>query len=325
MRNFVLHYLVFNLDKGHNIWYIITSYVKTGDFMDYIEILIQAVIQGLTEFLPVSSSGHLSVAQHFMSIEDEGLTVSIFLHTGTLIAVLIAFRRAVWGMIREFFLSLADIFTLRFSWRDMNDDRRMLFMVMLATAIMLPAVLFRDFFEAPFSDGDIIFEGAAFIFTAMLLFMADSCVKGVRTPAEMRVRDALTVGFFQIIALFPGVSRSGSTISAGLFTGLSRKTAVTFSFMLSLPAVGGATLLEVRELMQVGDETTAGNINRLILGGGMLVSMIVGLFAIKLVKLLIKKEKFKIFAIYVLTLGILCVAWGIFENLTGYTFILNQL
>jgi undecaprenyl-diphosphatase len=286
--------------------------------MDYIIILIQAVIQGLTEFLPVSSSGHLSVVQHFMNVQEEGLTVSIFLHTGTLIAVCIAFREAVWGMIREFFLTIFDIFTLKFSWRDMNGDRRMLFMVLLATAVMLPMLLVIDFFTAPVNDGDIIFEGAAFMFTAVMLFMADSCVKGVKNPDEMRIKDALTVGFFQIIALFPGVSRSGSTISAGLFCGLSRKTAVTFSFMLSLPAVGGATLLEVRELAING--TAESSINWLALGIGMVVSMIVGLFAIKLVKLLIKKEKFKIFAIYVLTLGILCVIWGVFENITGITF-----
>jgi undecaprenyl-diphosphatase len=292
--------------------------------MDYITILIQAVIQGLTEFLPVSSSGHLSVAQHFMNVEEEGLTVSIFLHAGTLLAVFIAFWGTVWGMIREFFLSIADIFTLRFSFKNMNDDRKMLFMVMFATSLLLPAVLFRWFFEAPFNDGDIIFEGAAFIFTAVLLFFADSCVKGIKNPADMQVKDALMVGLFQIIALFPGVSRSGSTISAGLFCGLSRKTAVTFSFMLSIPAVGGATLLEVRELMRGGEEeVTAGNINWLIMGIGMLVSMVVGLFAIKLVKFLIKKEKFKIFAIYVLTLGILCLGWGVFENLTGISFRLN--
>jgi undecaprenyl-diphosphatase len=286
--------------------------------MDYIIILIQAVIQGFTEFLPVSSSGHLSVAQHFMNVEEEGLTVSIFLHLGTLFAILIAFREAVWGMLREFFLTIADIFTFRFTFKEMNGDRKMLFLVTLATVMLIPAALLKDFFTAPMNDGDIIFEGAAFIFTAILLFMADSCVKGIKSPAEMQAKDALTIGFFQIIALFPGVSRSGSTISAGLFCGLSRKTAVTFSFMLGIPAIAGASLLEIRELVQTGSES-AGNINWLILGIGMLVSMIVGLFAIKLVKLLIKKEKFKIFAIYVLTLGILCVAWGIFENITDIT------
>ena len=286
--------------------------------MDYITILIQAIIQGLTEFLPVSSSGHLSVAQHFMDIEEEGLTISIFLHTGTLLAIFIAFRRAVWGMIREFFLTFADIFKGDFAWKGMNDDRRMMFMVIISTTLLVPVMFVSKFFTAPMGDGDIIFEGAAFIFTATLLFMADSCVKGVKPPSEMQVKDALTIGFFQIIALFPGVSRSGATISSGLFCGLSRKTAVTFSFMLGIPAIMGATLLEAREIAMTGGLATIDNAPAL--GIGLVVSMLVGLFAIKLVKILIKKEKFKIFAIYTLVLGTLCVIWGVFENITGIGF-----
>jgi len=298
--------------------------------MDYIIILIQAVIQGLTEFLPVSSSGHLSVVQHFFDVGEAGLTLSIFLHFGTLIAVLVAFRGAVGGMIKEFFLSIADIFTLKFTrkeyrffGKDINDDRRMLFMVILGTLLLIPVVFIKDFFTAPMNDSDIIFEGAAFIFTATLLFMADSCVKGIKTPKEMQVKDALLVGFFQIIALFPGVSRSGSTISAGLFGGLSRKTAVTFSFMLGIPAILGACLLEVRELSRDGGlelSALTNDYSWVVLGMGLVVSMIVGLLAIKLVKLLIKKQKFKIFAIYTLTIGVLCIAWGVFETVTGTTF-----
>jgi undecaprenyl-diphosphatase len=165
------------------------------------------------------------------------------------------------------------------------------------------------------NQDSIIFEGVAFMFTAMLLFLADSCVKGVKRGSDMTVKDALVVGFFQIIALFPGVSRSGSTISAGLFRGLSRKTAVTFSFMLSIPAVTGATVFETRAFLK--DGYMVESVNWLALGIGLFVSMIVGLFAIKLVKLLIKREKFKIFAIYVMTLGVLCVIWGVFEHITG--------
>ena len=203
----------------------------------------------------------------------------------------------------------------------MNDDRKMLFMVIVATLLLIPAVLVKDFFTAPMSDGDIIFEGGAFIFTAILLFMADSCIKGVKNPAEMQLKDTFTVGFFQIIALFPGVSRSGATISAGLFCGLNRKTAVTFSFLLGIPAIAGASFLEIMELSEAGGMAALGeSVNILALGIGLVVSMLVGLFAIKLVKLLIKREKFKIFAIYVLTLGLLCVIWGIFENITEITF-----
>ena len=291
--------------------------------MEYITILIQAIIQGLTEFLPVSSSGHLSIAQHFMDVGEESLTVSIFLHVGTLIAVFIAFRRDVWGMFCEFFLSFYDIIRGKFSWYGMNDNRRMLFMVIAATLLLLPVMLVKDFFTAPMLDDDIIFEGAALIFTATMLFMADSCVKGIKPASEIHLKDALTVGFFQVIALFPGVSRSGSTISAGLFCGLSRKTAVTFSFMLGIPAILGASILEIRELTGEASGVNAVSMNWFALGLGLVVAMIVGLMAIKLVKMLIRKEKFKIFAIYTLTLGILCIVWGIFENITGFTFRLS--
>jgi len=278
--------------------------------MDYIKIAVQAVIQGLTEFLPVSSSGHLSVAAHFMNVGEQSLALSVFLHIGTLLAVIIAFREDVWGMIREFFLTFADLFRGKFSFKNMNGDRRMLFMVIAATILLVPAVLVKDYFTAPAVDNDIIFEGAAFIFTATLLFMADGCVKGVKKYADIKTADAATVGVFQIIALFPGVSRSGSTISAGLFCGFSRKTAVTFSFMLGIPAILGASILEVREI-------AAFDFDKAAMAIGLVISMLVGLFAIKLVKLLIKKEKFKIFAVYTVTLGAACVIWGIFERLTG--------
>ena len=289
--------------------------------MEYIIVLIQAVIQGLTEFLPVSSSGHLSVIQHFMDIDslEEGLFTMIVLHLGTLLAVFIAFRKAVWGMIREFFLTIADICTGKFSWRGMNGDRRMMFMVIAATALLFPASLLSQFFSAPVGDRDIVFEGVAFVFTATLLFLADSCVKGVKADKDITLKDALTIGFFQVIALFPGVSRSGSTISAGLFRGLSRKTAVTFSFMLSIPAVIGATVFEGRAFLRDGGGVFD-DVNWLAMGMGLLVSMIVGLFAIKLVKLLVKREKFKVFAIYVMTIGVLCIIWGAFEHITGITF-----
>jgi len=283
--------------------------------MDYIKIVIQAVIQGLTEFLPVSSSGHLSVAAHFMNVGEESLSLSIFLHLGTLLAVLIAFRADVWGMIREFFLSIADVFTLKFSVKNMNGDRKMLFMVILGTLLLFPAVLFKDYFAAPAEDGDIIFEGAAFVFTATLLFMADGCVKGIKKYEDIKASDALTVGIFQVLALFPGVSRSGSTISSGLFCGFSRKTAVTYSFMLGIPAILGATVLDFRNINGL-------EFNKAALAIGFFISMFVGLFAIRLVKWLVKKEKFKIFAAYTLILGLACVIWGVFEKVTGISFTL---
>ena len=279
---------------------------------DIISVIIQGIIQGLTEFLPVSSSGHLSVAQHFMNVEEGSMTLSVVLHLGTLIAVIVAFHKRIWGMIKEFFLSLRDIFKGQFSWRDMNDDRRMMIMVIIATLILVPFVLVKDFFTSVTGDGDIIFEGCAFLFTALVLFLSDACVKGKKTGKDMKIKDAITVGLFQCVALFPGVSRSGSTISAGLFCGLTRETAAAFSFILGIPAILGSAMLEGIDVIKAGEP-----IDMLPLAIGAVVAAVVGLLAIKLVQIIIKNDKFKIFGIYTLLLGIACIGIGIFENVTG--------
>ena len=279
---------------------------------EYISIIIQGIIQGLTEFLPISSSGHLSVAQHFLGIEEAGLLISIVLHLGTLVAVFIAFYKDIWGIIKEFFLTIKDIFTGKFSWKDMNDSRRMLFMVIIATLILVPAYFVKDFFTCMEGDGDIIFEGCAFMFTALLLFLSDACVKGFKTGKDMRIRDAVAVGLFQCVALFPGVSRSGSTITSGLFCGLTRETAVKFSFILGIPAILGGSVLEIKDAIDSGTEF---DIPILLIG--FVVAAAVGVLSIKLVSLVAKKNKIKWFGVYVLILGLLCVGTGLYETITG--------
>ncbi len=283
--------------------------------MDIISVIIQGIIQGLTEFLPVSSSGHLSVAQHFMNVGEESLLISIVLHLGTLVAVFIAFGKTILGIIKEFFLSIRDIVKGEFSWKNMNDERRMMVMIIIATLILVPVYLFKDFFTSVEGDGDIIFEGCAFIFTAILLILSDACVKGYKTGKDISVKDAITVGLFQCVALFPGVSRSGSTTTAGLFCGLTRETAVTFSFILGIPAILGGSLLEIKEVVETGAE-----IDIVPLAVGFAVAAVVGFLSIRLVKLVIKNDKFKIFGIYTLILGILCIGTGIYENITGTHF-----
>lgn len=279
---------------------------------EYISIIIQGIIQGLTEFLPISSSGHLSVAQHFLGIEEAGLLISIVLHLGTLVAVFIAFYKDIWGLIKEFFLTIKDIFTGKFSWKNMNDSRRMLFMVIIATLILVPAYFVKDFFTCMEGDGDIVFEGCAFMFTALLLFLSDACVKGFKTGKDMKIRDAVAVGLFQCVALFPGVSRSGSTITSGLFCGLSRETAVKFSFILGIPAILGGSVLEIKDVLESGME-----LNVPLLLTGFIVATTVGVLSIKLVSLVTKKNKFKWFGVYVLILGLLCVGAGVYETVTG--------
>ncbi len=283
--------------------------------MDYITVIIQAVVQGLTEFLPVSSSGHLSVLQHITGIDGEAAVVlSIVLHMGTLVAVFAAFWDTIWGMIKEFFLTIRDIFTGRFSWKDMNSNRKMMFMVIIATAILVPVYFFEDFFTGRQGDGDIVFEGVAFLFTAMLLFLSDSCSNGKKLGKDMKLKDGITVGLFQCVALFPGVSRSGSTTAAGLFCGLEKQTAITFAFILGIPAILGGGVLELGDALNsdVGLDWIA-------LGIGFVVAAVVGFIAIKLVSWLIKKDRFKIFGVYTLILGLACVSAGIWEHITGNT------
>lgn len=283
--------------------------------MDIVTVIIQAVVQGLTEFLPVSSSGHLSVVQHITGIDGEAaLILSIVLHVGTLAAVFAAFYKTIFSMIKEFFLTIRDIFTGKFSWSGMNGDRRMMFMVIIATVILVPFYLFKDFFTGRQGDGDIVFEGVAFMFTAMLLFISAKCSKGEREGKDMTVKDAVTVGLFQCAALFPGVSRSGSTTAAGLMRGLSKETAVTYSFILGIPAILGGSVLELGDAIHSEME-----LDWAALGIGFVISAVMGFAAIKLVSWLLKKDRFVIFGVYTAIIGVLCTAGGLWEHITGNT------
>jgi len=191
----------------------------------------------------------------------------------------------------------------------------MMFMVIIATLILVPVYLIKDFFTSVEGDGDIIFEGCAFLFTALLLFLSDACVKGYKTGKDMSVKDAITVGLFQCVALFPGVSRSGSTTTAGLFCGLTRETAVTYSFILGIPAILGGSILELGDAVSSGVE-----LDFILLIVGFCAAAITGFLSIVLVKLIIKHDKFKIFGVYTLILGILCIGYGIFELVTNTHF-----
>ncbi|MCL2089411.1 MAG: undecaprenyl-diphosphate phosphatase [Oscillospiraceae bacterium] len=275
--------------------------------MSYLEVILQAILQGFTEFLPISSSGHLSVAQYFMGTESESRVMFILVvHIGTLIAVFAAFRKLIIKLIAETGRLIRDLVTLKFSFENMNPERNMIFMLVLALIPLALFYPFRDFFKGLAEDSDITVEGICFLFTALLLFLADKCVKGRRRIGDINYRNALTIGVFQSIALLPGVSRSGSTISAGLFCGLTKETAVKFSFILGIPAIIAGTLSEAGDL-SAASESIGGM--KIILA--LAVSAAAGFLAIKAVTWLIKSNKFFIFAIYLAILGIGVIISGI--------------
>lgn len=149
--------------------------------MSIIDAIFQAIVQGLTEFLPVSSSGHLSLIQHFTGNSGEGaLMFSAILHLGTLVAVFIAFWDTIWALIKEFFMMLKDIFTGKFKWSTMNGERRMIIMLIISLLLLIPFYLFKDFFTGVSEDSSILLEGFCFLYTAVILYLSDRCVKGKR-------------------------------------------------------------------------------------------------------------------------------------------------
>lgn len=280
--------------------------------MSVISAIFQAIIQGLTEFLPVSSSGHLSLYQHFTGNSGDGaLLFSAILHLGTLFAVFIAFWDTIWDLICEFVRMVKDIFKRQFSFKEMNADRRAVLMVILSTAVLIPFYIFKDFFEGFAEDSTIFAEGICFLYTAAILFLADKCSKGNKKLGDITVKDSIFVGFFQSIALLPGVSRSGSTISAGLFSGFARETAVKYSFILGIPAILGGCLVEVKDAVQTDMSFSWTYIL------GFVVAAIVGICAIKMVNWLVKTDKFKIFAYYTGVLGAVVIIVSIFEKIAS--------
>lgn len=281
--------------------------------MSIIEAILQGILQGLTEFLPVSSSGHLSLFQHFTGLDGEGaVTMTIVFHLGTLAAVFAAFWDKIKKLIFEAFRMLKDIFTGKFRWKTMNPERRMIMMIIVSILPLFGFYIFRDFFERLSSDSDIIVEGIAFLYTSALLFMSMKYGKGCRTAGETTVPAALTIGVFQGIALVPGISRSGSTISAALFTGMKREDAVEYSFILGIPVILAGAVVKLGEASSA--EISANFVPLLV---GFVVSAIAGYFAIRLIKMLVVNDKFHVFAWYTLALGIAVIGLGLYERLNG--------
>ena len=285
--------------------------------MTILEAILQGIIQGLTEFLPVSSSGHLSVFQHLFGINGEsGVSFTLVLHLGTLIAVFVAFWDRIKKLIIEFFRMVKDIFTGKFKWKTMNAERRMIVMIVISILPLFGFYIFKDFFEGLSTDASIIAEGAGFLYTSGLLFLSTSkaCSNGTHTCGQLSARAAVFIGVFQGIALVPGISRSGSTISAGLIMGLKREEAVDYSFILGIPVILAGALLELKDLGGSGEAVNAAPL--LI---GFAVSAVAGYLAIRLIKLLVVSDKFRIFAYYTLIIGIIVLGIGIYEAASGNT------
>ena len=276
--------------------------------MTYLEAIVLGLIQGLTEFLPVSSSGHLAILQYFFDINGDSVVIfTIILHVGTLLSVFFMYWRDIIELIIELFKTIGDIFRGRGLRLDERPVRRLGVMIIIAsipTGII--GILFNDFFESLYTN--LIPIGIGLIVTGILLWYAESIKVGYKDEKSMSFPNALLIGVLQGMAICPGISRSGSTLVGGLTSKLDKDFALKFAFLLSIPAILGSLIFEV------GDDAMSGVIGEsmgpVIVGG--LVAAISGVFAIKTMVKAVRNNNLKRFSIYVWIVGILIILISLF-------------
>ena len=289
--------------------------------MEYLKAIILGIVQGATEFLPVSSSGHLSVFQHFMGISGNGsLTLTVFLHIGTLVAVIAVYYKTFWKLIKEIGKTIGEFFTRKLDTKHVSDDRHMLYMMFISCIPLLFLFIpvgggqnLKDLVEGLANDTDILVEGFCFLTTAILLLTgahAARTKKNIRPMVEGK--DAWWVGVAQLAAAaFPGISRSGSTIATGMLRGVNKDYMVEYSFVLGTPAVLAAAVLEIKDALEGG--AMALEIGPIIVG--IIVAAVVGVAAIKLLEWLVNKDKFQFFGYYCLILAAVVITVATLEKL----------
>ena len=276
--------------------------------MSVIEAVFLGLIQGLTEFLPISSSGHLVIFQTVLGIDNNSadLMFDSLLHIGTLFAVFIAFGSKIKELVSEAFSTSKQIVSGKLQFKSINSKQRMLFSLFISLIPLLFIFPIKEFIEKTYSS--IITVGIALIFTSILLFLCDKIFEGNTTEEDLTVKKSLVVGIVQAFAVIPGISRSGFTITAGIMCGFNRKLAVQYSFLLSIPTIIAGALLNIIDAINVESVNTSLLIPYMI---GMATAAISGYASLKLLQFLLKNKKFIIFSIYCLAVGVFSIIYGL--------------
>ena len=262
--------------------------------------VVLGLVQGVAEFLPISSSGHLTLFQHFFGLQEPDNLFNVLLHFATLLAVCVYYFRDVVEMIAEFFRAVAALCSRKRQGKEIPEARRMVLLVIVGTLPLFAVLLIKDYVEA--LGASPVFVSCALLVTGCILFLSDRMTGGRKTARNATIKDVLLVGVAQGLATIPGLSRSGCTISTGMAMGFDRKFAVRYSFLMSLPAVLGATILEVKDVLELEGGLATELLPKYLVG--MVVAGVVGYFAIRLVNLLAAKGKFGAFAYYCWAAGI---------------------
>jgi undecaprenyl-diphosphatase len=267
--------------------------------MTWVEALILGLIQGLTEFLPVSSSGHLELGKHIFQANldaSDSLTFDVIVHGGTALSTIVVFRKDIYQIIKGLFVK---------RW---NTEKRFVLMIFIS---MIPAALvglvFEEEIEQLFS-GQVLLVGVMLILTSLLLFLADRAQK---THKAVKPKEAFVIGIAQAVAILPGISRSGATIATSVMLGISRKRAARFSFLMVLPLIIGKMILDVKGIYETGGADI--DISILALVVGFLAAFVSGLFAVNWMIKLVRKAKLRYFAYYCFIVGLSSILYIAFS------------
>lgn len=275
--------------------------------MTYIQAIILGLAQGLSEFLPISSSGHLALLQYFFGISAENvLPFAVLLHLGTLISVFIIYWKDIVELVKELGAVIKDIFTGKGLRVNANPTRRLGFMIIVATIpTAVIGLLFNDLFNAMYLS--LIAIGVGLLITGTILVIAEKMGKSSKGVKEMKFRNAFFVGLMQGVAICPGISRSGSTLFGGLISGLNREFAVKFAFLVSIPSILGSVIVEAPDAFKAGMDMSL--IGPVIVG--VVVSAISGLFAIKAMIKLVSNKNLMGFSVYTWAVGIAVIVYAL--------------
>lgn len=313
--------------------------------MNIFEAIVLGAVQGLTEFLPVSSSGHLAIFQHFFGLNDNNLFFNVMLHVGTLTAVCAVYWRLFLRLIKSFFMILKKIFTGKFKWSEMDADENLVMMIIIGLLplflLFLPiggGMKIKDLADKWNSDGYLIITAISLLVTSFLLVIGINANRKTtilyKSHGKLRADgagrrklnpvDAVFIGLFQAVAaIFPGISRSGSTLTAGELRKINKQRALDYSFVLGTPAIIAAALLEGKDALFPADGSTV-SIEFLPTLIGIITSAIVGFLAIRLFKWLLSTNRMYYFVLYTAGAGIICLVISIIELISGVNLFTQQ-
>ena len=303
--------------------------------IDYILAALQGIVQGLTEFLPVSSSGHLNIFQHFTGLSGEGnLFLNVMLHLGTLVAVCAFYYKLIFRLIKAFGSMVKKLFTGKLNFKKLSDDENLLLMLVigLVPLFLLFVPIGNDMKVKDLADiltGDksyFIVTGISLLLTSVLLFTSSKVNRKnealayqgkTKLKSRYNVLDAITVGLVQCVAaILPGLSRSGSTLAAGQFRSIKKQDAMDYTFVLAIPSILAAAALELLDAIKAPEGLSV-DIGPVIVG--VIFSAVVGYFSIALFKWLLKTDRTYIFVIYTAIMGLFVIGVSIYEMITAST------